>query len=121
MWPVMPYLSSGASQADAIFASRLQHGDEPSAGQVRQAVAAARRSGWRTRRRCWAKRRPGCCLHGRTAGRVRVHGRTARRVHVHGDAGQGVNVDGHAGRLTARRFAYQTDMACVAFMVWEAT
>ena len=56
MWPVMPYLSSGASQADAIFASRLQHGDEPSAGQVRQAVAAARRSGWRTRRRCWAKR-----------------------------------------------------------------
>ena len=44
MWPVMPYLSSGASQADAIFASRLQHGDEPSAGQVRQAVAAAIRA-----------------------------------------------------------------------------
>jgi len=111
MWPVMPYLSSGASQADAIFASRLQHGDQPSADQVRQAVAAARRSGWRTRRRCWAKRRPGCCLHGRTAG----------RVHVHGHAGPGVHVDGHAGRLTARRFAYQTDTACVAFMVWEAT
>lgn len=44
MWPVMPYLSSGASQADAIFASRLQYGDEPSAGQVRQAVAAAIRA-----------------------------------------------------------------------------
>ena len=44
MWPVMPYLSSGASQANAIFASGLQHGDEPSAGQVRQAVAAATRT-----------------------------------------------------------------------------
>ena len=30
---------------------------------------------------------------------------------VDGHAGPGVDVDGHAGRLTARRFAYQTDMA----------
>ena len=44
MWPVMPYLSIGASQADAIFASKLQRCDEPSAGQVRQAVAAAIRA-----------------------------------------------------------------------------
>ena len=44
MWPVMPYLSIGACQADAVFASGLQRGDEPSAGQVRQAVAAAIRA-----------------------------------------------------------------------------
>ena len=44
MWPVVPYLSVGASQAYAIFASGLQRGDEPSAGQVRQAVAAAIRA-----------------------------------------------------------------------------
>ena len=44
MWPVMPYLSIGACQADAIFASELQRCDEPSAGQVRQAVAAAIRA-----------------------------------------------------------------------------
>jgi len=44
MWPVMPYLSSGACQADAVFASGLQRGDEPSAAQVRQAVAAAIRA-----------------------------------------------------------------------------
>ena len=44
MWPVMPYLSIGACQADAIFASGLQRGDEPSTGQVRQAVAAAIRA-----------------------------------------------------------------------------
>jgi hypothetical protein len=41
MWPVMPDSSIGASHADAIFASGLQRGDEPSVGQVRQAVAAA--------------------------------------------------------------------------------
>ena len=44
MCPVMPGLSSGACQADAIFASALQRGDEPSAGQVRQTVAAAIRA-----------------------------------------------------------------------------
>src|SRR5215468_9982463 len=44
MWPVMPYLSSGACQAGAVFASGLQRGDEPSAAQVRQAVAAAIRA-----------------------------------------------------------------------------
>src|SRR5262249_61185233 len=41
MRPVMPCLSSGASQADVVFASWLQRGDKPSVGQVRQAVAAA--------------------------------------------------------------------------------
>jgi hypothetical protein len=41
MWPVMPDSGIGACQADAVFASGLQRGDEPSAGQVRQAVAAA--------------------------------------------------------------------------------
>jgi hypothetical protein len=44
MWPVMTCLSSSACQADAIFVSGLQRGDEPSAGQVRQAVAAAIRA-----------------------------------------------------------------------------
>jgi hypothetical protein len=44
MWPMMPDLSIGIRQADAIFASVLQRGDEPSAGQVRQAVAAAIRA-----------------------------------------------------------------------------
>ena len=44
MWPAMPYLSIGAYQADAIFASELQRCDEPSADQVRQAVAAAIRA-----------------------------------------------------------------------------
>ena len=44
MRPVMPRLSINASQADAIFASWLQRGDKPSAGQVRQAVAAAIRA-----------------------------------------------------------------------------
>jgi DNA-binding NarL/FixJ family response regulator len=44
MWPVMPDSSIGAFQADAVFASGLQRGDEPSAGQVRQAVAAAIRA-----------------------------------------------------------------------------
>jgi hypothetical protein len=44
MWPVIPYLSTDASRADAVFASGLQRSDEPSAGQVRQAVAAAIRA-----------------------------------------------------------------------------
>jgi hypothetical protein len=34
-------LSISAVQADALFASALQRSDEPDAGQVRQAVAAA--------------------------------------------------------------------------------
>jgi hypothetical protein len=44
MWPVMPRLSSSAFQADAIFVSGLQCGDEPSADRVRQTVAAAIRA-----------------------------------------------------------------------------
>jgi len=44
MCPVMPCLSNGAWQTDAVFVSRLQRGDEPSAGQVRQAVTAAIRA-----------------------------------------------------------------------------
>jgi hypothetical protein len=39
MWPVMGDLSISGLQADALFASRLQRCDEPSAGQVRQAIA----------------------------------------------------------------------------------
>ena len=42
--PVMAYLSIGAVRADAVFVSGLQRCDEPSAGQVRQAVAAAIRA-----------------------------------------------------------------------------
>jgi hypothetical protein len=34
-------LSISAVRADALFASALQRSDEPSAGQVRQAIAAA--------------------------------------------------------------------------------
>ena len=34
-------LSASAVRADALFASPLQRSDEPSAGQVRQAIAAA--------------------------------------------------------------------------------
>jgi len=41
MWPVNSYLSMGAVWVDAVFASGLQRCDEPSAGQVRQAVTAA--------------------------------------------------------------------------------
>ena len=41
MWHVTAYLSIAAFQADAVFVSRLQRCDEPSAGQVRQAVATA--------------------------------------------------------------------------------
>jgi hypothetical protein len=36
--------STGAAWADALFASTLQRSDEPSAGQVRKAVAAAMRA-----------------------------------------------------------------------------
>jgi hypothetical protein len=41
VWPMMPCPSVGALQADAIFESGLQRGDAPSAGQARQAAAAA--------------------------------------------------------------------------------
>jgi hypothetical protein len=41
MWPIMHDLSISGLQADALFASRLQRCDEPSAGQVRQAIATA--------------------------------------------------------------------------------
>ena len=44
MWPVMAYLSVVAVRADAVFVSGLQRCDEPSAGQVRQAAAAAIRA-----------------------------------------------------------------------------
>ncbi len=44
MWPVMANQSIGAVRADAVFVSGLQGYDEPSAGQVRQAVAAAIRA-----------------------------------------------------------------------------
>jgi hypothetical protein len=41
MMPVMACLSISAVRADAVFVSGLQRRDEPSAGQVRRAVAAA--------------------------------------------------------------------------------
>ena len=41
---VMHCLSIDGFQADAVFTSGLQRGDEPSAGQVRRAVAAAIRA-----------------------------------------------------------------------------
>ena len=44
MWPVLAYPSVCAVQADAVFVSGLQRRDEPSAGQVRQAIAAAIRA-----------------------------------------------------------------------------
>ena len=44
MWPVMTYPGIDAVRADAVFVSGLQRYDEPSAGQVRQAVAAAIRA-----------------------------------------------------------------------------
>jgi hypothetical protein len=40
----MACLSISTVRADAVFVSRLQRRDEPSAGQVRQAVAAAVRT-----------------------------------------------------------------------------
>ena len=44
MWPAMDYPSVPALQADALFASALQRSDEPSASQIRQAIAAAIRA-----------------------------------------------------------------------------
>lgn len=44
MWPIMYYLSIGAFRANALFVPGLQRSDQPSAGQVRQAVAAAIRT-----------------------------------------------------------------------------
>src|SRR5690349_10332277 len=41
MEPAMDHSSISAVWADALFASPLQRGDQPSAGQVQQAVAAA--------------------------------------------------------------------------------
>ena len=44
MGPAIHHLSIGAVRADALFVSALQRSGEPSAGQVRQAVAAAVRA-----------------------------------------------------------------------------
>ena len=44
MWPVMTYPSIDAFWADAVFVSGLRRCDQSSAGQVRQAVAAAIRA-----------------------------------------------------------------------------
>jgi hypothetical protein len=41
MWPAMDFPIVPALQASALFASALQYSDEPSASQIRQAVAAA--------------------------------------------------------------------------------
>lgn len=41
MWPAMQDLSISAVRADALFVSALQRSEEPSTGQVRQAVATA--------------------------------------------------------------------------------
>ena len=41
MRPMMHHLTTSAIRADALFVSALQHGDHPSAKEVRQAVAAA--------------------------------------------------------------------------------
>ena len=41
MWPAMDYPSVPALQASALFTSALQRSDEPSASQIRQAVATA--------------------------------------------------------------------------------
>ena len=47
MWPAMNDPGIPALQADALFAPALQRSDEPSAGQIRQAVVAAIRAfGW---------------------------------------------------------------------------
>ena len=42
--PVMAYFSISAVRTDAVFVSGLQRRDEPTVGQVRQAVAAAVRA-----------------------------------------------------------------------------
>jgi hypothetical protein len=44
MRPAMHHLSVRAVRADALFVSALQRSDEPTAGQVRQAVATAVRA-----------------------------------------------------------------------------
>jgi hypothetical protein len=44
MRPEIGHLSIRAVRADALFASALQHSDEPTASQVQQAVAAAVRA-----------------------------------------------------------------------------
>jgi hypothetical protein len=41
MWPAAHCISIGGSGADALFVSALQRSDEPSAGQIRQAITAA--------------------------------------------------------------------------------
>jgi hypothetical protein len=41
MMPMMAHFDIGAVRADAVFVSGLQRSDEPGAGQVQQAVAAA--------------------------------------------------------------------------------
>lgn len=45
MWPATqhqsPCFSGTSSDADALFVSALQRSDAPSAGQIRQAIAAA--------------------------------------------------------------------------------
>jgi hypothetical protein len=61
----MTYLSVSAVRADAVFVSGLQRRDEPSAGQVRQAVAAVIR----------ALGHPGCA--GRVAQEFGDHPETA--------------------------------------------
>ena len=55
MWPAIYSPGIRAFQADALFVSALQRSDEPSVGQVRQAITAAVRAfgragcpnGWR--------------------------------------------------------------------------
>jgi hypothetical protein len=44
MGPMTAFLSTGAVQADALFVSGLQRCDEPSASQVRQAIAESIRA-----------------------------------------------------------------------------
>jgi hypothetical protein len=44
MRPATHYLSTSAVRADALFVSSLQRSEEPTAGQVRQAVATAVRA-----------------------------------------------------------------------------
>jgi hypothetical protein len=41
MRPMKSYLSINAARTDALFVSSLQRSDAPSAGQIRQSVAAA--------------------------------------------------------------------------------
>jgi hypothetical protein len=41
MWPAAHDLSIRASGAEALFVSALQRSDDPSADQIRQAIAAA--------------------------------------------------------------------------------